>query len=238
MEELEQKIESNLEAEDKARELVRLLKSYNAFSMLLFRAKNGNSSNMHRESDLICYKDQFKDLFSLFKNDEYLINKVLHKNDETDILFLIDYSTILKINYYGNYNYNDGNTILHYELINIDNCKAKINIENVYCGDPYYFDYHSEKKYAFGFYDGNRLITPTYALNNQTKDYDGKDIREILQVQSLDEIYEKLTTVKDEKIQSLLAIINPMNYIQNSTYNQEHVETENACATLQRVKRK
>ena len=78
----------------------------------------------------------------------------------------------------------------------INNCKGKIYKQSIYCGDPYYCDQHWEDREAFGFFYNDTLITPAYALDNKYISYDNVDIREILKVQTLDDIHEKMNKAK------------------------------------------
>ena len=58
---------------------------------------------------------------------------------------------------------------------------------------------HYEYKDAIGLFIGRDLITPAYNFEKQFESYDGADIRDILIPQSIDEIHEKIKSVKDAK---------------------------------------
>ena len=47
-------------------------------------------------------------------------------------------------------------------------CICKVYNQNIYCGDPYYCDTHSEDKEAFGLFNNKELVTPSYSLDNQS----------------------------------------------------------------------
>lgn len=206
---LEHEIENGQENAKKTKELYQLLSSYNAYSILLMKAKSEyerkkvNLKQYYSDSD--CYEKQIADLFSLFKSDECLRVKQLEGNNKQDMLFLIDQDTLLRMNSFEDMDSDiDGLFAIDYDLLRINNCIAKVYNENVYCGDPYYCDSHWEDRKAFGlFYKGN-LITPSYTLDSRFKKYDNMDIRQILKPQSLDEIYEKITDAKNIKTKKLV----------------------------------
>ena len=97
-----------------------------------------------------------------------------------------------------------GLTNINYQFLKINNCTAKIYKENIYCYDPYYYDSHYEVKDAFGLFYKNNLITPSYIVEEQFRNYDNMDIREILKVQSLDDILEKIHEAKNRKTKKLI----------------------------------
>ena len=193
---------------EQAQKLYHLLVTYNTYSIMVLRAmqnRNGVNSNvMNHYSKLICYRDSISDLFASFKDNEYIQGINLTDRDESDILFLIDNTTLLRVNHYNTYNYRNGDAIINYHLLNIDDCKFRINEKSVYHGDPYYCDHHYENEKAFGLYEGKELITPSYIFDSKIQNYNGKSIREVLSIQSLDEIYEKITAVKDENVKKLV----------------------------------
>lgn len=193
----------------KAKELYELLSSYNAYSILLLKARSEyerkklNFNQCYLDSN--CYKDQGEDLFSIFNSDECLKVKQLLTLGDKDMLFLIDNDTLLRINSFDIINsYARGLSRIHYDLLEISECRARIYNQSVYSGDPYYCDYHSEEKEAFGLLDNGNLVTPSYVLDSQFKFYDNMDIREILKIQSLDEIYGKITEAKNKKVKNLI----------------------------------
>lgn len=193
---------------ENAQKLYHLLVTYNMYSIILLKAmqnRNGVDSNVLKDySRLVCYRDSISDLLSLFKDNEYLKGRNLTDYDETDVLFLIDNTTLLRVMHYNAYDYRIGDAIINYDLLGIDDCKLRTNIENVYAGDPYYCDHHFENKKAFGLYAGENLITPSYVFDSKIQSYDGKSIREVLFIQSIEEIYEKITAAKDENVKKLI----------------------------------
>lgn len=205
---LEHEIELGQENAKKTKELYQLLSSYNAYSILLLKAKSeymrkkANLKMYYSNSD--CYENQIADLFSLFKSDECLRGKKLSGINDKDMLFLIDQDTILIMNSFDIMNSNIGGlSQINYELLKINNCIGKIYIQSVYCGDPYYCDTHCEDKEAFGLFFNGNLVTSSYELDNQFRGYDNMDIREILKPQSLDEIHEKIAKSRDIKVKKL-----------------------------------
>lgn len=206
---LEMEIANGQENAKKTKELYQLLSSYNAYSILLLKAKQeyerkkANIKQYYLDSD--CYKNQTVDLFSLFKSDECLSGKIISETSREDMLFLIDPDTLLRIYSFDIMNSTIGGlSHIDYNLLKINSCMAKVYKQSVYCGDPYYCDSHWEDKDAFGlFYDGS-LVTPGFVLDGQFKNYDNMDIRDILKVQSLDEIHEKINEVKNTKAKKLI----------------------------------
>lgn len=193
----------------KTKELYQLLSSYNAYNILFLKAKQEyerkKTDIKEYYSDSDCYKSQTVDLFSLFKNDECLRGKLVSELNCEDMLFLIDQDTLLRI-----YSYDIVNSTIedlsriNYNLLKIKSCIGKIYKQNVYSGDPYYYDSHFEDKDAFGLFYEKKLVTPSFVLDNQFKAYDNMDIREILKIQSLDEIYEKINEAKNIKTKKLV----------------------------------
>lgn len=191
-------------------ELYQLLSSYNAYSDLILKAKK---EYKFKETYLQqtkpyskCYRNQINDLFSLFKSDEYLKLSFLSAlNKDSDMIFLIDENTLLRLKSYDIYNTNIiGQSRLDYEILKINRAIAKIYTEKVYCGDPYYCDKHWEAKEAFGIFENNSLVTPRYAYNGELEKYDNIDIREILKVQPIEEIYAKISEAKNIKAKTLM----------------------------------
>lgn len=206
---LEIKITVGQENAKKTKELYQLLSSYNAYSILLLKAKqeyekkDTNIRQYYSDSD--CYEKQVFDLFSLFKKDEFLSCKLLEQRNHADMLFLIDQDTLLRINSFEIMNSTiDGLSHINYNLLKINNCKAKIYKQSVYCGDPYYSDSHWEDKDAFGLFYNGSLVTSSYILDSQFRDYDNMDIREILKVKTLDEIHDKISEAKNIKAKKLI----------------------------------
>ena len=188
-------------------ELYQLLSTYNAYSELLLKAKGETKPSILR-FDLYshCYRNQINDLFSLFKSDECLKTCFISPhNDERDMLFLIDENTILRLNYLDVVNSIIPNsTIPNYFILKCSNAIAKVYSQNVYCGDPYYCDEHWEEKEAFGIFENNSLITPSYALTSELEKYNNIDIRDILKIQPIEEIYEKINEAKNIKTKTLM----------------------------------
>lgn len=206
---LEHEIELGQENAKRTEELFQLLSSYNAYSILILKAKSeyerkkANLKRYYLYSD--CYKEQTADLFSLFKGDECLRGKQLSKLSDKDMLFLIDQDTLLRMNSFDIMNSDiSGLSNIDYELLKINNCVGKVYNQSIYCGDPYYCDTHWEDREAFGLFYNGELVTPSYMLDNQFKSYDNMDIREILKPQSFDDIYEKITESKNTKAKKLV----------------------------------
>ena len=206
---LEKEIINGHENEKKTKELYQLLSSYNAYCSLLLKVKQqyekkeNSIKQYYLNSD--CYKMQTADLFKTFKNDEYLIGKLITQTNHEDMLFLIDQDTLLRIYSFDIKNSTIvGLSCIQYNLLKINNCKAKIYKQSVYYRDPYYCDSHEEYKDALGFFNNGNPVTPGYVLDSQFNAYDNVDIREILKVQSLDDIYEKINEAKNIKSKKLV----------------------------------
>lgn len=207
--ELKKEIKDGQASAKIAEELYQLLSSYNAYNILLLKAKieferlKVKIDNYYSYSD--CYKEQINDLFSTFKSNECLRLKQISGINEKDMIFLIDQDTLLRMNSFDIMNSNIGGlSSIDYDLLKINNCMAKIYKENVYCGDPYYCDSHFEEKNAFGLFYREELITPSYELDSQFMEYNNMDIRDILKVQSLDDIQDKINQAKNKKIARVL----------------------------------
>lgn len=206
---LEEEIELGQENAKNTKELYQLLSSYNAYSILLLKAKfeyerkKVNLKSYYLDSN--CYEKQIADLFSLFKSDECLRGKQLSGINSKDMLFLIDQDTLLRMSSFEIMNSKiAGLSNINYKLLKINNCVGKVYNQSIYCGDPYYCDTHSEDRKAFGLFYNGKIVTPSYAFDNQFRAYDNMDIREILKPQSLNEIYEKITAAKNAKSKKLI----------------------------------
>ena len=206
---LEHEIELGQKNAENIELLYQLLSSYNAYSILLLKAKSeyerkeSNIKRYYSYSD--CYKKQIEDLFSLFSSDECLKGNQLKRTNYEDMLLLIDYNTLLRINSSDIMNCIIGGlSSLNYEILKINDCVGKVYNQSVYCGDPYYCDTHWEDREAFGLFSSGKLVTPSYKFENQFRQYDNKDIREILKPQSFDDIYEKITEAKNAKTKKLV----------------------------------
>ncbi len=200
---------SNLEIEitngqkdaKQAKEIYQLLSTYNSYNILLLKVKEEYERKKlnikEYYSDSNCYKEKTASLFSLFKSNEYINGKIVSELDSENMLFLIDQNTLLIISSFDIANSPiSGLSYINYDLLKINNCKGKIYKQSIYCGDPYYCDQHWEDREAFGFFYNDTLITPAYALDNKFISYDNVDIREILKVQTLDDIHEKMNKAK------------------------------------------
>lgn len=200
-------IKNSQKQAEKINELFELLSSYNAFSLLLLKAKYKYEKMNFKTNgyfDPDCYKKRIDDLFSLFKSNECLKGNQINRH-EKDLIFLIDSDTLLRINYYDMiYSTIMGLSNINYKFLKINKCIGKVYNESVYCGDPYYCDRHFEDKEAFGLFRNDGCsITPAYSLNEQFESYNNKDIREILKIQSFDDIYDKITEAKNIKTKKL-----------------------------------
>ena len=118
------------------------------------------------------------------------------------MLFLINDHTLLKIHSFhpiGGGNLRD----VSYKFIQFLDCNVKRYEVKIYDSDPYYCTEHYEYKDAIGLFRGKDLITPAYNFEKQFESIDGADIRDVLIPQSIDEIHEKIKSVKDAKMKIL-----------------------------------
>lgn len=191
----------------RAYELYQLLSTYNAYSQVLLKAKEDQKTSILRYGLYShCYRNQINYLFSLFKSEECLKTSFISSiNNERDMLFLIDENTLLRLNSRDVVNSIIPNSsTLDYFILNCSNAVAKVYKQKVYCGDPYYCDKHWEDKKAFGIFENNSLITPSYALTSELEKYHNIDIRDILKIQPIEEIYEKINEAKNIKSKTLM----------------------------------
>lgn len=192
----------------RAYELYQLLSSYNAYINLFIKIENAQKGTNINQGNFYsdCYRNQINDLFSLFKSDECIKTRFISPlNNERNMLFLIDDSTLLRLSSFDIYNTNIiGESHIDYNITKINEAIAKVYSQKVYCGDPYYCDKHWEEKEAFGIFENNSLITPSYALTSELEKYNNIDIREILKIQTIEEIYEKINEAKNIKAKTLM----------------------------------
>ncbi len=204
LEGLEREIVLGEENSKRAQQLYHLLESYNAYCKLLLNAKSEYEDKGKNYQLLNSYGEEIDGLFSLFENDECLRAKRRSGEKSEDRLFLIDDDSLLKINSHYNFLSKDGMYNINCDILRINNAVGRVYSESVYCGDPYYSDHHYEDKDSFGLFYNRNLITPSYELDSQFLAYDDKDIREFLKIQSLDDIYEKITEARDQKVKKLV----------------------------------
>ncbi len=197
----------------KAKKEYELLSTYNAYNILLWSVKKEQEQGVkdyYKDSenyfDSYCYVDQIDDLFSLFNENECLKVKNIDKlnEDDKDMIFLINQNTLLRLNsFYAMNSSIDDLANTDYELLKIDNCKAKIYNSEIYHYDSYYCESYYENKKAFGLFDNDSLISQGYILNRRLREYNNMDIRDILKIQSLDDIHDKITEAKNNKVKKL-----------------------------------
>ena len=156
-----------------------------------------------------CYQKQVYELLSLFKDNELLY---LNSSDSIKkiISFLIDSNTLLVIYpFKHNFSINTEVIDLEYEIIKINNNKAT-NIEYQSINEsPRYYVFNNVDEIINTFapwdylYNNEIIITPGYCLNDKLPYYNNIDINDILKIQSIDVIHEKIKSVKDAKMKIL-----------------------------------
>lgn len=192
-------------------ELYQLLSVYNVYNKLLSEAENDleKSNRVIKENfhSWDCYGKPIAELFSGFTQNELLYLTEAEHNvlkDAKDMIFLINDHTLLKIHsYHPIWNNNLYGIDISYKFIRFLDCNVKRFVDKIYDSDPYYCTEHYEYKDAIGLFIGRDLIKPAYNFEKQFESYDGADIRDILIPQSIDEIHEKIKSVKDTKIKTL-----------------------------------
>ena len=128
------------------------------------------------------------------------------------MIFLIDDHTLLKIPSFhpiGSGNLRD----VSYKFIQFLDCNVKRYEDKIYDSDPYYCTEYYEYRDAIGLFSGRDLIIPAYNFEKQFESIDGADIRDILIPQSIDEIHEKIKSVKEAKMKVLKKIIDSQSII-------------------------
>lgn len=192
-------------------ELYQLLSVYNIYNKLLSEAENDleKSNRVIKENfhSWDCYGKPIAELFSGFTQNELLYLTEAEHNvlkDAKDMIFLINDHTLLKIHsYHPIWNNNLYDIDISYKFIRFLDCNVKRFVDKIYDSDPYYCTEHYEYKDAIGLFIGRDLIKPAYNFEKQFESYDGADIRDILIPKSIDEIHEKIKSVKDAKIKTL-----------------------------------
>lgn len=192
-------------------ELYQLLSVYNVYNKLLSEAENDleKSNRVIKENSHSwdCYEKHIAELFSGFTQNELLYLTEAEYNvlkDAKDMIFLIDDHTLLKVHsYHPIWNNNLYDIDISYKFIRFLDCNVKRYEDKIYHRDPYYCTEHYEYKDAIGLFRGKDLITPAYNFEKQFESIDGADIRDVLIPQSIDEIHEKIKSVKDAKMKVL-----------------------------------
>lgn len=202
-------IEKGISSAKTLEELYQLLSTYNAYNILLIKAKNKLGrlgETFKRDYDYSdCYKKSVKELFSKFNQNELLYLTEAEYNaleNAKDMIFLINDHTLLQIHSYDLFDA-DGLRDLNYKFIKFEDCIIKRYEDEIYHRDPYYCSEYYEYKDAIGLFRGKDLITPAYNFEKQFESIDGADIRDVLIPKSIDEIHEKIKSVKDAKIKTL-----------------------------------
>ena len=211
--ELEKGLKKGLRNAKRVDTLYELLSTYNAYTTILLNAEmelrdnvEDYCSNLDYYLEPACYEDQIDSLFSLFGNDEYLkLNDIEGTDiDDRDMIFLIDNDKLLKINTFLAENCElSGLLYTDYEIVKFKTCIGKVYTHSIYHGDPYYCESNWEDKKSFCFFDESKLIRSNYVYKRQFKKYENVDIRDVLKVQSLEDIYEKITEAKNNKVKKL-----------------------------------
>lgn len=208
IEELIEELKDGIARTNNVREIYELVSTFNAFRLELIKAKIKQNRLLIKDYDIPrtwpnCYDDHVETLFSLFEPNECISGIDIDHYDKIKLL-LLDNNHILQLRHYRDCTSYENVDDLDARLIRINDCKAKVYDASVYCGDPYYCDTHFENKKAFGLFEDDELLSYSLKYDSIYNKYDNKDIRDILKVQSIDDILDKMNTAIDVKVRKLI----------------------------------
>ena len=199
---------------EEIKEMYKFISTYNVYRLLLAHCKNKeyNFHLFYPDTEFYppeCYQKQVYELLSILKD-----NELLYLNSSSSIKkiisFLIDSNTLLVI-YPCKHNFSIYKEVidLEYEIIKINNNKAT-NIEYQSINEsPRYYVFNNVDEIINTFapwdylYNNEIIITPGYYLNDKLPYYNNIDINDILKIQSIDVIHEKIKSVKEAKMKIL-----------------------------------
>lgn len=199
---------------EQIKEMYKFISTYNVYKLLLAHCKNKeyNFHLFYPDTEFYppeCYQKQVYELLSLFKDNELLYLNSSYSIKKI-ISFLIDSNTLLVIYpFEHNFSINTEVIDLKYEIIKINNNKAtSIEYQSINESPRYYvFNNVDEIINTFApwdyLYNNEIIITPGYYLNDKLPYYNNIDINDILKIQSIDVIHEKIKSVKDAKMKIL-----------------------------------
>lgn len=199
---------------EEIKSMYKFISTYNVYKLLLAHCKNKeyNFHLFYPDTEFYppeCYQKQVYELLSLFNDNELLYLNSPYSNKK-NISFLIDSNTLLVI-YPFKLNFSIYKEVidLEYEIIKINNNKAT-NIEYQSINEsPRYYVFNNVDEIINTFapwdylYNNEIIITPGYYLNDKLPYYNNIDINDILKIQSIDVIHEKIKSVKDAKMKVL-----------------------------------
>ena len=100
---------------------------------------------------------------------------------------------MLIISFRKNYYIKEGNLIISATIKPITFCKGDNFVSKIHHRDPFLCKQWDEDIEAFAFRDqSNNILTNDYKVTDSTKSYQNIDIREILEIISLEEIIERI----------------------------------------------
>lgn len=142
-------------------------------------------------------KENINEFINLFSNNECLkLNSIPKPSDyesKKDLIFLLDNYTMLIISFRKNYYIKEGNLIISATIKPITFCKGDNFVSKIHHRDPFLCKQWDEDIEAFAFRDqSNNILTNDYKVTDSTKSYQNIDIREILEIISLEEIIERI----------------------------------------------
>ena len=199
---------------EEIKSMYKFISTYNVYKLLLAHCKNKeyNFHLFYPDTEFYppeCYQKQVYELLSLFNDNELLYLNSPYSNKK-NISFLIDSNTLLVI-YPFKLNFSIYKEVidLEYEIIKINNNKAT-NIEYQSINEsPRYYVFNNVDEIINTFapwdylYNNEIIITPGYELDDKLPYYNNIDINDILKIQSINVIHEKIKSVKDAKMKVL-----------------------------------
>lgn len=214
MNNIESELLDGVKEVEQIKEMYKFISTYNEYKLLLAHCKNKeyNFHIFYPDTEFFppeCYQKQVYELLSLFNDNELLYLNSPDSNKK-NISFLIDSNTLLVI-YPCKHNFSIYKEVidLEYEIIKINNNKAT-NIEYQSINEsPRYYVFNNVDEIINTFapwdylYNNEIIITPGYCLNDKLPYYNNIDINDILKIQSINVIHEKIKSVKDAKMKIL-----------------------------------
>ena len=147
----------------------------------------------NRNLRIIAFNEYIDKFINLFDEKECL--KMTVNNDyykSTDLLFLIDENKLLEMYINKDSLNKEADASISAEIKNIDSCIAKNYSRKVYHRDPLKYEEWYNEYDSLVFKNSKKLHeTKVFELDDNNKDFIGKDIRKLINPISLEEILER-----------------------------------------------
>ena len=225
MENFDEEIKKGVKAVDNTELLLNLLKTYNGINLTLKTALKMIKNNEIGDIDLYgeidnfiedqaynyyYYEDSINSLLKNFNNNDYLeLEDARFGCGTKEILFLLKNNYILKFQFYSE-------DFLHSaQLLKINDCKGRIYDIKFLKNNSYYRGYeYLENDKAFGLSDINNtvinrrstvkgIITCDGVLNDELREYAGKNVHSFINEQSIYDIYDKVLDARNKNVKKL-----------------------------------